>query len=336
MTVTMPVPEHCIPHPNPRFMKRFKRYEPTVMDHSAIIQAMWCKRRYFYTIVLGFRSKDEPQYFGFGSCYHKFREILSKQWLDAKRAGAVSTDLLKEEWMITAFGNAMHAAAELWKQKKMRDPVLGDKWDFLTLARLLESCTVAFKHWRDEREKGRIEILATEQNIIITLPDGSQVGGKADEIVKWNGQVWGRDFKTSTQNQDKWFTRKMDPNDQFTRYTYMEQKLCGEPVQGQLVEVMWNAAGTKKELKKGPKIFQHMATRSQSQLAMWEQEQMFYKKLLDLCRTEDIWPMETRACSYCEFHSVCSRPGEQAQMAKLEAEFIQRPWNFLERDVDEA
>lgn len=322
---------HIREHTNIRYMKRLKRFEPRVMDHSAIIQAMRCKKKYFFRVVLGFVQADQPQYFGFGSCYHKFREVLERMYMAEKNVVIKASP----EFQMTIFGQALQTALKLWEDKKMRDPVVGDKWEFLTRGRLMESCTVAFKNWQREKERGRIEVIAVEQDAIIPLPDGQEIGVKLDQVVRWNGKVWGRDFKTSSKAQDAWFTRTLDPNDQFTRYTYGEQKLCGEDVQGQLIEVLYNAKGTKAEPKKGPTIYQHMATRSQTQLAEWEKEQMFYGKLLDLCRTEDIWPMEPASCPYCEFHSVCQKPGENAQMAKLEAEFVVNPWNFMDRDVDD-
>ena len=333
VALSVPVPQEIRVHTNVRFMKKFKRYEPMVMDHSAIIQAKMCKRKYFYRIVLGFASRERPQYFGFGSCYHKFREILEKQWMADVRPHNQKVDDEKFQNEICLI--AVNAARKLWKDLKMRDPVVGDKWDFQTEARLVASCMTAFKFWQKEKRQNRIEVIAVEQNFIVRLPDGEYVGGKADQIIRWNQKTWGRDWKTSSKEQNAYYTRTLDPNDQFTRYTYGEQQLCGEPVQGQLVEVLYNAKGTKTQPVKGPEIHQHMASRSQSQLAQWEHEQVVYNKMLALLREEDTWPMEERSCTYCEYHSVCKASSESSQMAKLEAEFTVQPWNFLNREVDD-
>jgi len=331
--MTVPVPAEIREHTNIRFMKKFKRYEPMVMDHSAIIQAKTCFRKYFYRIVLGFASRKREQYFGFGSCYHKFREILEREWMNDPRPH--TEKVIDQAFQMQCFGNAVAATRTLWKTLGMRDPVVGDKWDFQTEARLVESCAVAFKHWQKEKVQNRIEVIAVEQNFVVQLPDGEYIGGKADQILRWNQKVWGRDWKTSSKTQDAYYTRTLDPNDQFTRYTYGEQALCGEPVQGQLVEVLFNAKGTKSDPKKGPTLHQHLANRSQSQLQQWEKEQIVFNKQLALLREEDTWPMEERSCPFCEFHSVCTKPSEAAQMAKLEAEFTVQPWNFLSREVDD-
>lgn len=323
--------------PKKKFMARFSRHEPIVMDHSAIIQAKKCKRKYFYRIVLGFVEKVTPQYFGFGSCYHKFRETLERQYASTPEA-----DRKNMEARMAMFEVALKDARDLWKRKKMRDlPEGTSKWDFLTEGRLLKSCAVAFKHWIREKDAGRINVLAVEQSFIVPLPDGGLVAGKADQIVMQNGRVWGRDFKTSSKTQDMYYARTLDPNDQFTRYTWAESILAGldttkgQFIQGQIIEVLFNAKSTKKE-EKGPEIHTHLATRAPSQIERWIEEQMFYNKLLTLMREEDCYPMEEASCSFCEYHSVCKAGSENAQMAKLESEFRQEPWDCTNRaDMDD-
>jgi hypothetical protein len=333
MTATIPVPAEIREYPNPTFMKKFKRYEPMVMDHSAIIVAKTCTRKYFYRIVLGFAPRARPQYFGFGSCYHKFREILERKWMDDPRPHPVK--VIDQEFQMKCFAEAVSATRNLWKVLGMKDPIVGDKWDFMTEARLVESCAVAFKHWQKEKIQNRIEVIAIEQNFIVPLPDGSYRGGKKDQITRWNQKVWVRDWKTSSKEQNAYYTRTLDPNDQFMGYAYGAQHLCGEPVQGVLVEVLYNAKGTKSDPKKGPEIHQHISSRSQGQMQQWEKEQVTFNKQLNVAREDDVWPMEERSCPFCEYHSVCTRASESAQMAKLEAEFVVQPWNFLSREVDD-
>lgn len=323
-----------VQYPNKKFMVKFQRYEPVVQDHTAMIAFKTCQRMYFYRFVLGFQSKETPQFFGFGSCYHKFREVLDSEWLKLKPADhkTIGQEL---DWQLTAFTKAMNAAVAYWDKKKMRDPIVGDKFDFLTKGRLLESCTVAFKAWQKEKQQGRVEILAVEQNFVIQLPGGIKVGGKVDVFLRWNGKMWVRDYKTSSAEQDAYFIRTLDPNDQFMRYTWAGSELSGEQVNGVLVDVMYNAKGTKKTPKKGPEIHTHMSSRSSKQIEQWVKEQVHLNRQLEINRESDIWPMEEKSCRYCPFHSVCSKASEFAQMAKLEAEFKVEPWDCTNRDVDQ-
>lgn len=309
------------------FMGKFKRYEPVALDHSSMIVAKRCIREYFYRVVLGRVPREQFPFFVFGSCYHKFREVLERQYIDAPKSEQDSPDS-----QLTMFQNAFNAAMGLWVKKRATDPVVGSQFDFLTKARLAESCAVAFKHWQKEKRDKQIVVLAVEQNFTLQLSDGEWTGGKADQIVLWAGKPWGRDWKTSSKEKKFW-ERIVDPNDQFTRYTWGIEKLSGRPVSGIIIEGLYNAKSTKKE-QKGPAIWSLLATRSTEQLKQWEKEQVFFNRVLDMVRREDIWPMQEHNCAFCKYHSVCIKPTERAQMAKLEAEFNIEPWDFLERADD--
>ena len=296
-----------MPVPTRNFMAKFDRYEPIVRDHTAIITAKTCYRKYFFKIVLGFRKKDNPPYIQFGQAYHTFREELEKlQDLEA----------------------ALEKAADVWK-KGSGDPPVGSDFDWLTGERLIKSCLVAHDFWQREKKLGRIVVVASEQEFIVTLKDGkTKTGGRADQLVRWNGRIWGRDFKATSKNA-AWYQRMIEPNDQVTRYTLCESKMSGEEVQGQLIELLFNSR------KEGPKIIPLTSTRTPKQLSEWEDDQIFFEALLEQCRQADKWPMCEHHCPYCEYHSVCKQINEGAMMNQLTTNFVQRQWDFT-RTIKEA
>jgi hypothetical protein len=291
----------------PKFMARFERCEPAIIDSSAAQTFKRCHRQYFYRYVLGWKTKKEPEFFRFGRAYHKFREIL-------ERTQDFKTALIEAQTLFRKGGG---------------DPVVGSKYDFLTELRLLKSCSVAHEHWKKEKFLKVIEVIAIEQPFNVELSDGSRTSGRADQIVKWNGKLWGRDFKT-TSKMGKYYERSLEPNDQFTRYTFAEGKLCGESLNGQIVEALYN---TKKE---GPSIHQFLATRTPTQVAVWESEQRFYNMVLNTCRATDTWPMNENACWLCDYHSVCKTPTENMQMNRLENDYVYSPWDNMKVDQDEV
>jgi len=280
-------------------MKKFKRVEPPILDSSAAQTFKRCPRHYFYRYVLGFRPKEEPPYFRFGSAYHRFREVLQK------------TDSLKE---------ALVAANHIFRSKG-GDPPVGTQWEYLTELRLFKSCALAFERREKEKKIGAITVVASEQIFNVELRDGSRRGGRADEMVRWNGQLWGRDFKTSSK-MGKFYERTLEPNDQFSCYTFAETKLAGEPVRGQIVELLYN---TKTQ---GPEIHQFLATRTETQLANWEDQQIFWGMFLNTCRMNDVWPQNENACYNCPFHSVCKSATEGTMMNRLEQDYVFEPWDF--------
>ncbi len=301
------------PHSKPyKFFAEFERMEPMVLDHTAIIAAKECMRKYFFQIVLGSRGRGPEQpYFGFGSAYHKFREVLEIGFL-AGEPNSIS------------YPKAMAAAVAYYNEKFKKPVEVGDKWDFLTRDRLINSCVKAYEWWKIEKAAGKIVVLAVEQpfNVQIGNSNGEFTGGRFDQIVRWNGKVYGRDFKTSSK-EGAYYARGLDPNDQFTRYTYAEQKLSGTRVEGQIIEVLYNAK------KSGPTITPYIAGRSQFQLDDWEADELFMRETIARAREQDRWPKQEHHCTFCNFHSVCKMGTEGAQKAKLKQEFTQVPWDFM-------
>lgn len=314
--VTMEVCEH----PIKEFMARYPRYEPKIKDHSAIITAKRCFREYFYRIVLGRVPKEDAIYFAWGSAYHKFREVLEITY----GFGSNAPPRFDEGKAKGAFAEAALAGLNYWR-KHGRDQGPEDKFSWMTAPRLLESFKKAYENWILEKKQGKIEVIAVEQAFNIQLPDGSYRSGRADQIVKWMSKTWGRDFKTSSKDS-AFYSRTLAPNEQFTGYTYCEGELTGESIQGQIIEVLYNAKSTKKE-QKGPEIIEYTASRTAWELAIWEKELMIFNKMIDSCRETDTWPMCETNCSFCTFHNVCKQGSEAAQMYQLEVNYRVEPWD---------
>ncbi len=316
-------------HPTPyRFMPHFERMEPLILDHTAIINAKMCMRKYFFAIVLGMNPRGAPApYFSFGSAYHKYREVLEIKYQELCKQYEIKTLSSDKK---NAIYNACHliaskAGLDYFKEATGGKAVpVGDKWDFLTEGRLVKSFEAAFDHWKREKFQNKIEVLAIEQpfNVEIVPGSGEYTSGRFDQIIRWNGRVWGRDWKTSSK-EGMFYSRGLDPNDQFTRYTFSEQELAGTRVEGQFIEVLYNSK------KKGPEITVYTSSRTQWQLDDWKADEMFMRETIRRAREQDRWPKQEHSCGFCQFHSVCKMGNESAQMNTLKQHFEQRAWNNM-------
>lgn len=309
------------PHPTPyTFMAEFERMEPLILDHTAVIQAKACLRKYFFNIVLGMNPRGPSAiYFSFGSAYHKFREVLELGFMDMKEPYN-NTDPSRYAEL---FKTALTAAVAYYDEATGgKPPELGSKFDFQTRERLMQSCMQAYRFWQKEKSLGKIQVLAVEQPFNVELANGESTSGRFDQIVRWNGKIWGRDWKTSSK-EGMFYSRGLDPNDQFTRYTFAEQELAGQRVEGQIIEVLYNSK------KKGPEITQYLSTRTQWQLDDWKRDELFMRETISRARASDTWPKQEHSCGFCQFHSVCKMGSEASQRAKLKAEFTQRAWNNM-------
>ena len=325
--IHMEIEEH-LPKTERRFMAKYDRYEPKIRDSTAIRSLKSCPRKYFFEIVLGRTSKETAIYFAWGSAYHLFREVLEKQYGYGHNRPAV----FDEEKAKEAFAIAAMEGTNYWK-KHGQDQDVNSKYSFATMGRLLKSFMAAFEHWKKEKMQGRIEVIAVEQPFNVQLADGSYTSGKADQIIRWSGKLWGRDFKTSSKDV-AFYSRQLEPNDQFTRYTLAEGKLAGETIRGQFVEVLYNSKPTKNK-ENGPEIHEFTTSRTPYQLEQFEHEQTIINRQLALYRETDTYPMHEISCPFCPFHSVCSKPNEAAMMAQLEMHFKVRPWDNTRIGMDD-
>lgn len=307
-------------------MSNFSRHEPVIMDSTAVMTYKTCPRKYFYRIVLGFVPPIKYSYFAFGSAYHLFREVIEKEWMKGERD--IKSIVLK----------GIEAASD-YCDKHLVTPLEG-KWSFQTKDRLISSCLTASKWWKDEKDAGFIKVLASEQPFRLILPSNVQpegiiIAGRADQIISVQGRIWGRDFKTTSQAGGKggglspFYSNTLEPNDQFTRYTYAETilqfgELLDNPrsrVQGQYVEVLINNATS------GPKIEALTTQRSKTQLEVWMTEHDEWMKFMAISRESDIWPMNEKSCNFCEYRKVCTMSNVTTQMTVLNNEYEVEPWN---------
>lgn len=291
-------------------MAKFDRVETIYQDSTAMKYLKSCDRKYFYRIVLGFdvRKQKYQLNLDWGTARHKFREVLENTGGDIK------------------------AAMEAGLSVKLTIPDPRDygakKFDYLNKERLIKMFAIDYDLWEKEKAQNKIFVLHTEQPLNVQLPDGSIVAGRVDQGVEWAGQIWDRDWKTSSKDK-AYFAGEKDPDDQASRYIYIFTKLHGQVVGGVIFDVIYNAKTIENE------HYTHIVSKTPKQLAQWEKEQIQVNRQLALNREHDTWPMREGNCKFCEFRSVCTKPNELSQMAELESSYVKRPWNFQDPNGDE-
>lgn len=299
-----------------RKFPNINRVEPSLMDSTAVTTFLTCPRKYFYRMVLGYDTTVKQPYFAFGTAYHRFREVLELKFNEG-----IPLDM--------CIVDALDVAAAYCDKHLVTPTDPKSKWQFMTKQRLIQSCLEGAKHWKAEKNAKNITVIAVEQAFQIELPNGKIIAGRADQMIKFNGKVWGRDFKTSSQ-QGNWYVKSLNPNHQFSLYCYAENKLAGWnendlndkiKVEGQLIEVLYNAKTV------GPKIDIYPANRTRTDLLSWLKEEQQWHKMMDMCREDDIWPMNPKSCWSCEFRDVCELSSESAQQSMLKNKYRLAPWD---------
>ena len=309
--------------------EQFERHEPVVLDNSAISEYKRCPRAYFYRYVLGFDTTANPPYFLWGTAYHKFRELLEIEYTNNRKTLDISTSIS------LSIAVALVKAIEYWNQLAIKNPPdyaesPRAKFNHLNLANFKLACESILKYWSKEKESGNVEVLATEQPIRVQLPNGEWYGGRADQVIRANGKVRGRDFKTTTKIE-MYYTRSFTPNAQFAGYTYAEGIIHGSPIRGQTVEVLY---GIQPGLKKpfAPVIKPYIVDFTSEQIEEWLQGTMEVMEQMKVSRENDFYRMNENACTFCPFHDVCRMPNETSRVSVLKNKYKVSVWDHSEED----
>jgi hypothetical protein len=320
---------------NIRRFKSLPRYEPVVKDSSVIMTYKNCPLEYFYRYVLGYNRQGNPAYFAFGTCYHFYRESLEiefKKFIESNEA--------KEDAVDMAYFLAAQETLKLWD--KLSPDITPDvKWEFLNKGLLKTSMEYVWKnHWKKEKLVGAMTVVATEQPFTIQITNGKTewwIGGRADQLAKWNGRLWGKDFKTSSK-EDRWFVRGTNPNHQFALYTISEEIIHGEPIQGQIVEMLYNGEPPKKASTKprGPEIFVHPISFTTEQKGQFKEDLMFWLSRMDESRELDMYPMNENRCTFCQFHEVCQNSNDRGREQTLKQKYKIQMWDFMNPNASDV
>ena len=304
-----------LPYEKRRLLPILERNEPVIQDHSATKLYKTCPYKYFLRIVLGRSPKKSglDAVFSWGSGYHKYREVFEREFTEHK-------DIDK------AHKVAAIAAISIFKAWPAGVP---GKWSHYTMANFLKMLAVGFTAVKAEKAAGNIHVVELpEQPFNLSLPDGTIIGGRYDQIIRWGGSLWVRDFKTTSKKKE-YFTRGLNPNDQATRYIYALGKLSGERINGvyyDIIHTFTEGKGQEKIAK--TEIYVFPTGRSAEQLKNWELDQMEYSKKLAYARENDVYEMNEEACAFCDYHQVCKLNSSYAQVNMLKTMYEHKPWNF--------
>lgn len=306
------------------FLAKYERHEPVALDNAALSMYKVCPRKYFFRFVLAFEPNgDTPPYFTLGSSYHKYREVFELVWKK-------ESDLTFQDRFDLSDAMAKIEAFKYWDKKTNSKIVLAPntKWDWITRPRLEKSLEVTANWLNIEKKNGNIIVIATEQPFIVEAVSGVFWGGRADQVVRWNNRLWGRDFKTSSKKSD-YFKRLLKPSNQFLGYTIGEELLHGSTVDGQLVEVLFNSKTD------GPKIVPYPTSFNVFEKGLWKKELTEWTDRLQKSRELDLYPANESHCPFCPYHQVCTNTSESGMAATLESKYKVSPWDFMNPDNED-
>lgn len=281
-------------------------------DSTSIGLIKTCPRLYQYTMIEGWRPKDESVHLRFGQEFHQALaeyDGARAEGLDhAEALSLVITDL-----MIRTADFRPDPETKAGKYKNRESLVRSviyyldeRRTDVMNTFILSNGSPAVELSFRFELEFGPAAALDVEG---LESSHDSQpylLCGHLDRVVSDpDGNLFIEDHKTTTSTPGPYYFNQYDPNNQMSLYSFAGTVVLGMPIRG----VMVNAV---QYLLTEPynKFVRGFTFRNQDQLEEWLGDLSHWLQIAEWYATNNHWPMNDTACDKyggCRFREICSK-----------------------------
>lgn len=288
-------------------------------DSTSIGYLKECPRKYYYTLVEGWRGGRESVHLRFGAEYHAALEHY-----DRLRA----CDTPHKEALEEVVSQALYRTWEYDEEGLNGHPWNSDH-NLKTRATLIRTIVWYLDAW-GESDPARTAILqngapAVELSFRFQFTDTHLLCGHLDRLVTFQGEHYVMDHKTTTTTIAPHFFDGFNPDNQMSLYTFAGQVVYSLPVKGVMIAGAQIAVGFSR-FERG------FTYRTPAQLREWQQDTLIHLRAAERYAEADYWPMNDKSCNNyggCPFRGICSKdPGVRDRF--LESNFVRNPWNPLQ------
>jgi hypothetical protein len=157
--------------------------------------------------------------------------------------------------------------------------------------------------------------------------------GHLDKVVRFSGDLFVMDHKTTTGTLGSYFFDNFNPHNQMSVYTIAGQTIMKSPIKGVIIDGIQVVNEADPERKKEPFFRRGITYRTPDQLEEWLDDAKRWMRQAERYAEEGHWPMNDTACSMyggCRFRGVCEK-SPQVRQKWLESGFTQENprWNPL-------
>lgn len=280
-------------------------------DSTSLTLLKTCPRKYYYTMIEGWKSKAEAIPLTFGIAYHKALELY-----DEARAEGADVQEATRQALRYCLGVSI--------------PAGDNRRTKFTLVRSIIWYLEQFKNDPCETvilANGRPAVeLSFRFTLDTTTPSGENymLCGHLDRLVRLQDKLWILDRKTTgTTLSDNYFSH-FNPDNQMSLYTFAGEIVTNEKVSGVIIDAAQLAVGFTR--------FQRAFTqRTPAQTAEWLADTLSFIQLNEQFSQTQNYPMNDTACDKyggCPFKGVCSKD-PKVRESFLSADFEKRIWDPL-------
>lgn len=289
---------------------------PSPFFPNSLIQQAWdatslswlkeCPRKYQYSMIEGWMSRDQSPHLTFGIIYHESLELY-----DQRRAlGDSHVDALRE-----AVRHALKASYG-WRSDhnaKNRENLLRSIVWYLEQYATDGVTTMVLSNGKP----------AIELNFAFEVTKEVVFCGRLDRVVQFADNPYVLDRKTTGTTLGPGYFDRFEPNNQMSMYTLAARTIYQTPVRGVIIDAAQVAVGF-------TRFDRGIIYRTEAQLDEWMNDSLGWIEQSYRYAERKYWPQNDQACFLCQFKRVCAKdPSVRDRF--LEADFIRRQWNPLER-----
>jgi hypothetical protein len=293
---------------------------------------MDCPQKYKYTIIDGWRKKDESVHLTFGGHFASAMEVYAK----SKVAGADHEEALDATVAYILLATWNH---EL-DAEGLPIPGTGAPWDPDNSPKknrdtLLRTVIWYFEEYKDDPAKTMIlangdpatEVTFKLESGIKSNYDQSEyiLTGHLDKGVIYGDDPFVMDQKTTGGGLGPFFFSQFDLSNQMSQYTFAGRIIWNVPLRGVIIDAAAILVGS-------TSFGRSITMRSEAQLAEWHTNVGRWLKLAEAFADSGEYPMNLQSCNNyggCVFKGICSKD-PRVRQAYLETDFEKRFWNPLQ------
>lgn len=294
-------------------------------DSTSLGYLMECPRKYYYTIIQGWRKRDSSVHLEFGGWFASSMEIYAH----AKAEGQSHDDAL--DATVAYVLNATWIRTDDLPEGSPWTPDNSPKKNRETLVR-----TVIWYFEQYLEDAARTVILSNGRPAVelsfrfdsgIPDPNGGEymLTGHMDRLVDFDGTLFVMDQKTTGGSLGPFYFSQFDLDNQMSQYTYAGRVVYDLPVSGVIIDAA--------QIMVGFSTFSRSITmRSNLQLEEWIDNTEQHLRAAERYAETGKYPMNLKSCGNyggCVFKGVCSKD-PRVRENFLKTDFEKRFWNPLQ------
>lgn len=283
------------------------------LDSTSLGFAKTCLRKYKYTIIDGYRRKNESVHLTWGAEFASALEFYHK-----RIAEAVSHDDALDKTVQSLFEKTVD-----WKPdhpKKNKETLFRSVIWYLDAYKDDPAKTYILQNGKPAVELSfKLELpweAAPGQNYILC--------GHMDKIVDYGGDIMVMDQKSTGGGIGAYYFNQFNPNGQMSGYTLAGRMIFDIPIAGVIIDAVQVMVGYT-DFARG------FTMRTQAQLDEWLVDTKHWTEILKFAVEHDYWPMNESSCHMydgCTFRDICSQTPAVRQVY-LNTYFEKKYWNPL-------